>query len=79
MPLEGPDRLYLRAAAGYIEFGMFDEANAKLEKIEPILPAFARNAANACRHLSRLRKWHLLAGGREKIDRMESERARLFR
>ena len=61
MPLEGPDQLHLRAAAGYIELGMFEEANAELEEIDPF-----------CRHLPEvlsarlaiyhgLKKWELLA------------------
>ena len=40
MPLEGPDQLHLRATAGYIELGLFEEANAELEEIDPF-----------CRHL----------------------------
>ena len=35
MSLEGPDQLHLRAAHGYIEIGLFLEANAELEKITP--------------------------------------------
>ena len=35
MPLEGPDQLHLRAAHGYIELGLFEEANAELEEIDP--------------------------------------------
>ena len=61
MPLEGPDQLHLRAAHGYIELGMFEEANAELEEIDPF-----------CRHLPEvlvarlaiyhgLKKWELLA------------------
>jgi tetratricopeptide (TPR) repeat protein len=61
MPLEGPDQLHLRAAAGYIELGMFEEATAELEEIDPF-----------CRHLPEvlvarlaiyhgLEKWELLA------------------
>ena len=47
MPLEGPDQLHLRAAAGYIELGLFEEANAELEEIDPFcrhLPAFSRKS-----------------------------------
>jgi len=40
MPLEGHDQLHLRAACGYIELEMFEEANAELEEIDPF-----------CRHL----------------------------
>jgi tetratricopeptide (TPR) repeat protein len=35
MPLEGSDELHLRAAHGYIDLGMFEEANAALEEIDP--------------------------------------------
>lgn len=35
MPLERPDRLHLRAAVGYIELAMFEEANTELEEIDP--------------------------------------------
>lgn len=40
MPLENPDQHHLRAAHGFIELGMFEEANAELEEIDPF-----------CRHL----------------------------
>jgi hypothetical protein len=40
MPLENTDRSHLRAAHGYIALGMFEEANAELEEIDPF-----------CRHL----------------------------
>jgi len=41
MPLEPPDQQRLKSAHGYIELGMWREANAELEEID----AF-------CRHLS---------------------------
>ena len=61
MFLEGSDQLHLIAAHGYIELGMFLEANAELEMIDP-----------ACRHAPQvldsrvviyqsLRKWELMA------------------
>jgi tetratricopeptide (TPR) repeat protein len=61
MPLESPDQLHLRAAHGYVELGMFEEANGELEEIDPF-----------CRHLPEvllarlaiyhgLKKWELLA------------------
>jgi tetratricopeptide (TPR) repeat protein len=61
MPVEGSDQLHLRAAHGYIELTMFEEANAELEEIDPF-----------CRHLPEvllarlaiyhgLKKWDLLA------------------
>jgi tetratricopeptide (TPR) repeat protein len=59
--LEGADRLHLLAAHGYIELGMFLEANAELELIDPV-----------CRHRPEvldsrvviyqgLQKWELMA------------------
>jgi hypothetical protein len=35
MPLELPDDQYWRAAVGYVELGMFQEANDQLENIGP--------------------------------------------
>jgi hypothetical protein len=35
MPLHAPDELHRRAACVHIERGMFDEAQAELEKIDP--------------------------------------------
>ena len=40
MPLSNPDQQHLRAAHGFIELGMFEEASAELEEIDPF-----------CRHL----------------------------
>jgi len=61
MPLEKPDQQRLQSAHGYIELGMFEEANAELEEIDPL-----------CRHLPEvlftrvviyhaLKKWDLMA------------------
>jgi hypothetical protein len=36
MSLESPDQLHLRAAHGYLELGMFEEANAELDEIGEI-------------------------------------------
>ena len=35
VPLEPPDQQYWRAAVGYVELGMFQDANDQLEKIDP--------------------------------------------
>ncbi len=40
MPLEEPAQRHLRSAHGYIDLGLFEEANAELEEIDPF-----------CRHL----------------------------
>jgi len=35
MLLEGPDQLHLRAVYGYIELGMFEEANVESSRRSP--------------------------------------------
>src|SRR5678816_839591 len=61
MALKAADQPHLRAAYGYVQLGLFEEANAELEKIDPF-----------CRHLPEvlvaraaiyhgLKKWDLLA------------------
>jgi len=35
MPLEPPDQHHWQAAVGYVELGMFEDANDQLEKIDP--------------------------------------------
>jgi hypothetical protein len=35
MPLEPPDQQHWQAAVGYVELGMFQDANDQLEKIDP--------------------------------------------
>jgi hypothetical protein len=78
MPLEGPDKLHLRAAAGYIELAMFEEANAELEEIDPF-----------CRHLPEvlvarlaiyhgLKKWELLAVVAKKLTEWNPKEPGLF-
>jgi hypothetical protein len=61
MPLEGADQLHLRAAHGYIELELFEEANVELEEIDP----FCRHSPEVL--MARLaiyhglNKWELLA------------------
>jgi len=35
VPLEPPDQQHRQAAAGYVELGMFLEADTELDKIDP--------------------------------------------
>ena len=37
MPLEPPDQQHWRAAVGYVELGMFAEADSELDKIDPFV------------------------------------------
>jgi len=55
MPLEGPDQRHLKAAHGYVDLGMFEEANAELEEIDP----FSRHLPEVLYHGRG--KWELLA------------------
>jgi hypothetical protein len=61
MTLEPPDNQYLQAALGYIEHGLFLEANEELEKID----AFNRGApevlALRIEIYRGLKKWELMA------------------
>ena len=37
MPLEPPDEQYWQAAVGYVDLGMFQDANDQLEKIDRLI------------------------------------------
>ena len=52
MPLEPPDQQYWQAAVGYVELGMFQEANDQLENIDPFNRAASRSVSGQARHLS---------------------------
>ena len=70
MPLEGPDQ-HLRAAHGFIELGMFEEANAELEEIDP----FCRHlpeVLTASSHLPRSQEVGTDGGCRRQTPRLES-------
>ena len=78
MQLEAPDQLRLRAAVGYIELAMFEEANTELEEIDPF-----------CRHLPGvllarlatyhgLKKWELLAVVAKKLVEWNSKEPTLL-
>jgi hypothetical protein len=61
MPREGRDRLHLRAACGYVELGMFEEANAELEEIDPFCPHLPEVLLARLAIYHGLKKWELLA------------------
>ena len=78
MLCEGLVQLHLRAAHGYIELGMFEEANAELEQINPF-----------CRHLPEvlvarlaiyhgLKKWKLLAVVAKKLTEWNPKEPAFF-
>ena len=56
MPLEPPDQQYLQSEDGFIELGMFEEANEELEKIDPFVRAPSQLSAKAILYRSG-REW----------------------
>ena len=60
MLLEQPDRQYCQAATGYLELGMFLEANAELDKIDPFNRASPEALALRIAIYRGLEKWELM-------------------
>jgi len=61
MSLDAPDELHLRNACAYIELGLFDEAQAEMEQIDPssrLLPELLASRIPLYRFLE---KWDLIA------------------
>jgi hypothetical protein len=62
MPLEPLDQQHWQAAVGYVELGMFQDANDQLEKIDPFNRAAPEVLAGETRSLSRAEKMGADAG-----------------
>jgi hypothetical protein len=60
MPLEPPDRQHSEAALGYCELGMFEDANAELEEIDPLNRATPEVLAVRVAIYHGLKKWDAL-------------------
>src|SRR5262245_20253162 len=60
MPLEAPDHQYWRAAVGYVELGMFQDANDQLEKIDPVNRAAPEVLAVRLAIYRGLEKWEVM-------------------
>jgi tetratricopeptide (TPR) repeat protein len=60
MPLEPPDQQHWQAAAGYVELGMFQDANDQLEKIDPFNRAAPEVLAVRLAIYHGLKKWELM-------------------
>ena len=56
MPLESPDQQHWQAAVGYVELGMFAEADSELDKIDPFYRALPRSSRCEARHLPWIEK-----------------------
>jgi hypothetical protein len=60
MPLESPDLQRWRAAVGYVELQMFEDANDELEKIDPFARAVPEVLAVRIAVYHGLQKWELM-------------------
>jgi tetratricopeptide (TPR) repeat protein len=61
MSLPKSDEEYLRSACRYIELGMFQEAQAELEKIDPLSRHLPEVLAARIPHYRALEKWDVMA------------------
>jgi tetratricopeptide (TPR) repeat protein len=57
MPLEPPDQQYWQAAVGYVELGMFTDADSELDKIDPFLRVLPEVLAVRIAIYQGLKKW----------------------
>jgi len=69
LPSELDDLRRLLAAEGYIELGMFDDADAELDQIDPSYPAVSRVLALRLCTYAGLAKWELMEAVAEKPAR----------
>src|SRR5437016_3993553 len=60
MPLEAPDYQHWQAAVGYVELGMFQEANDQIEDIDPFNRAAPEVLAVRVAVYHGLKKWELM-------------------
>ncbi len=60
MPLEPDDQRHLTTAEGYLELGMYLDANQELERIEPDLRHLPEVLAVRLEIYSALKKWELM-------------------
>lgn len=60
MPLEPPDQKILDAACGYVELGMYLDANEQLENVDPFNRAAPEILALRVAIYSGLKKWDLM-------------------
>jgi hypothetical protein len=76
MSLEGRAQVHLRAATGYIELEMFEEANAELEEIDPLYRHLPEVLLARLAIYHGLKKWELLVVvARKLVDWKESLRS----
>jgi len=78
MSLDAPDEPHLRAARAYIELGMFDEAQAEMEQIDPCSRLLPELLATRIPLYRVLEKWDLIAIVARKLTEWNPEEPRNF-
>jgi tetratricopeptide (TPR) repeat protein len=73
MPLEPPDQQYWQAAVGYVELGMFQDANDQLEKIDPFNRAAPEVLAIRLAIYRGLEKWELMQQIAKRLKEFEPD------
>jgi tetratricopeptide (TPR) repeat protein len=73
MPLEGADQQYWQAAVGYVELGMFAEADSELDKIDPFCRALSEVLAVRVAIYRGLKKWELMQQIAKRLKQFEPD------
>ena len=73
MPLEPPDQQYCQAAVGYVELGMFVEADSELDKIDPFYRALPEVLAVRLAIYRGLKKWELMQEIAKRLKEFEPD------
>ena len=73
MPLEPPDEQYWQAAVGYVELGMFVEADSELDKIDPFCRALPEVLAVRLAIYRGLKKWELMQQIAKRLKEFEPD------
>jgi tetratricopeptide (TPR) repeat protein len=73
VPLEPPDQQYWEAAVGYVELGMFQDANDQLENIDPFNRAAPEVLAVRLVIYRGLKKWELMQQIAKRLRQFEPD------
>jgi hypothetical protein len=72
VPLEPPDQQYCQAAVGYVELGMFQDANDQLEKLIRLIALLPKCLAVRLAIYRGLKKWELMQQIAKRLRRQSS-------
>src|SRR5262245_48573452 len=78
MSLDARNERHLRAACAYIERGMFDEAQAEMEQIDPFCQLLPELLATRVRIYRVLERWDLIAIVARKLTEWNPEEPKNF-